>query len=723
MDKPKNSVIAKWGAACSPCALAKAKCLRSSNGSGVRCDRCERLDKDCTSQIHKPRKKRQSRPSKTAQLEERLNSLVDFIKATNSGDVPVPLRQVSGAKSTTSTSSPEATEDATPIQSRKRISTNSPSQSSGSNYEQPPAIPDYYNEHAPRVCVCRTQAGESPASLESDEVLLSIFVNELVPNYPFVVLPPGFTASELALKYPFLFATVRMIASYRNLSSLRSQNYFIMRHISEQMLMRSERSLEILQSILLVVGYYHYHCIMHAQMNNLIALANSLVADLGINKPPELQEKTKLLISSPEAPKSRVNDERRALCGVWYMTSVVSLSFQRIEPPKHTPYIDQCLRELETEQEYGTDSLLVHLVRIQHMSERISQLHAKDHDESELAGITRAPMSAYSSVFHSEIENFKASLPRHLLSNKLLMCHINTASLRLWEPPRIDATLLEKISNSLSSLTLDSASSLDVFYRSGTALKAWFEAWLAIDVADYFVLPMPISAQLINSVIMLVRWSKLTSPDRSFTSTPTTATSSVLPQMVRSDPGCSGAALVSVPTVGVKDIDLDPAIPAAVRTIRSHLLSQSELRIDATGILQGMVTRCEQAQEACEKQRGLPCENDIWDMAARKLKSTRVKLEKWAEMVAAVGGEGRRPELSSNANIAKEVDLGNGNGMGGNWPPMPSGMNVSAQFSLEEWSPSAWWASDFFEGPGMDQNFFDGPGDYGTVVMDGLEPP
>lgn len=57
-------------------------------------------------------------------------------------------------------------------------------------------------------------------------------------------------------------------------------------------------------------------------MNNLIALANSLVADLGINKPPELQEKTKLLISSPEAPKSRVNDERRALCGVWYMTSV-----------------------------------------------------------------------------------------------------------------------------------------------------------------------------------------------------------------------------------------------------------------------------------------------------------------------------------------------------------------------------------------------------------------
>ncbi|KAI8957604.1 hypothetical protein F5Y11DRAFT_77498 [Daldinia sp. FL1419] len=719
MDKPKNSTIAKWGAACSPCALAKAKCLRSSNRPSARCDRCERLDKDCTNQIHKPRKKRQSRPSKTAQLEERLNSLVDFIRANNSGDIPIPLRQVSGAESTSS--SPKAAADETPIRSRDQTGVDTPNHSSSSSYKQPRAIPDYYNEHAPRVCVCRTQAGESPALLETDEVLLSIFVDELVPNYPFVVFPPGLTASELASKYPFLFSTVRMIASYRNLSSLRSQNYFIMRHISEQMLMRSERSLEILQSILLVVGYYHYHCIMHAQMNNLLALANSLASDLGINKPSEVQEKTKLLISAPDAPKSRTNDERRALCGVWYMTSVVSLSFQRIEPPKYTSYVDQCLRELETDQEYGTDSLLVHLVRIQRLSERISQLHAKDQDENELAGITRAPVSAYFGVFHAEIEKFKASLPRHLLSNKLLLCHINTASLRLWEPPRIDATLLERISNSLSSLTLDSASSLDVFYRSGTALKTWFEDWLSIDNTNYFDLPMPISAQLINSVIMLVRWSKLTSPDRNFTSAPTTMVNPMPPQTIRSDPGCSGAALVSAPTVGVKDID--PAIPAAVRTIRSHLLSQPELRIDAISILQDMVSRFEQAQEAYEKQRGLTCENDLWDMAARKLKSTRTKLEKWAEMVAAVGGEGRRSEPSSGSSVAKDVDLSGGNSVEGGWPPAPLGMDVSAQFSLDEWSPGAWWASDFFEGLGMDQNFFDGPGDYGTVVMEGLEPP
>ncbi|KAI1464424.1 uncharacterized protein F4812DRAFT_211542 [Daldinia caldariorum] len=721
MERPKSSAIAKWGAACSPCALAKAKCLRSINRPDGRCDRCERLDKDCTNQIHKPRKKRQSRPSKTAQLEERLNSLVDFIRATNPVDIPAPLRQGSGAKSTTP-SSPKVTTDGGVIRSRDQTGTTTLSRSSRSSFEQPRAIPDYYNEHAPRICVCRTQAGESTAPLESDDVLLSIFVDELVPNYPFVILPPGFTASELAVKYPFLFTTVRMIASYRNLSSLRSQNYFIMRHISEQMLMRSERSLEILQSILLVVGYYHYHCIMHAQLNNLIALANSLVADLGINKPPEVQDKTKkILISTPDPPKGRANDERRAVCGVWYMTSVVSLLLQRMEPPKFTPYIDQCLRELETDQEYETDSLLVHLVRIQHLSERISQLHVKDQDDSELTGIARASMAAYSSVFHTEIEKFKASVPRHLLSNKLLICHINTAFLRLWEPPRIDATLLSRISNSLSSLTPDSASLLDIFYRSGIALKSFFEAWLSFDITDYFVLPMPVSAQLINAVIMLVRWSKLTSPDCSVKSSQTVAASSRLTQIAQNDPGCSTVASVSAPNLSVKDID--PAIPAAVRTIRSHILSQPELRIDVCSILQGMVTRFEQAREAYEKKRGSTLENDIWDVAARKLRSTRSKVERWAEMVATAGGEGRRSEVSSSdVNMAREADLGSGQNMGGNWPPVPSEMDISMEFSLEEWNPGAWWASDFFEGSVMDQNFFDGPGNYGTVVMDGLGP-
>ncbi|KAI1445894.1 hypothetical protein F5Y02DRAFT_94314 [Annulohypoxylon stygium] len=725
MDKPKSAVIAKWGAACSPCALAKAKCIRSSNVPSARCDRCERLEKDCVGQVHKPRKKRQSRPSKTAQLEERLNNLVDYIKANNSGDVPDPLRSSSKPRQLSPYS--RAVEGSTQLHSPETDVThgNTPTQPSRINHEPETTIlpiPHSYNERAPRVCVCRNPAGEVPIPLEPDETNLSIYINKLLPNYPFVPISPGTTAAELASNRPFLFSTIRMVASYRNLKSMRAQNYFILKHISEHMLMRSERSLEILQSILLVLGYYHYHCMVHAQMNNLIGLANSLAADMGINRNPEWQERTRLLQANPEAPPARTNEERRALLGVWYMTSIISLAFQRIDPPRYTPYIDQCSKELEASQEYESDVLLIHLVRIQNLSERISQLHTKDNTANEINAIARAPASAYSNMFHAELEKFTESLPPSIATNQLIICHINTAKLRLWEPPRIDATLLEKISNSLASLSLDSASSLDIFYRASTTLKSWFEYWLSIDETDYFVLPMPVSAQLINAVTMLARWSKLSSPDRSFK----LAANAALPagQMVRNDPGCGGAAMVPVPPLKARDID--PAIPAAVHAIRTHLLSQPELHIDVPGILQAMAQRFEMAQAASQRQGGgeKPWENDTWDMAAKKIKGTRLKLERWAELVAAADSERRKPGSSVGAGGSGAVagsggqELNASQSMDGNWNMDASGVNIDGQPAYEEWSPGISWANDFFEGLGMDQNFFfEGPVDYGTSIM------
>ncbi|KAI2604519.1 uncharacterized protein GGS25DRAFT_534938 [Hypoxylon fragiforme] len=739
MERHKGAAIAKWGAACSPCALAKAKCLRSSKTLSSRCDRCERLDKDCSKQVHKPRKKRQSRPSKTAQLEERLNSLVDLIKATNPGEVPAALRHVSEISSAASC----RTEGTVSLPGQEQALLETPATTPGSNHEPTRAIPSPYNGHAPRVCVCRAQAGQTLTLPEPDETLLSIFVNSLMPNYPFITLRPGCTAAELGSERPFLLVTIRMVASYRNVKSMRSQNYFVMRHISEQMMMGSERSLELLQSILLVLGYYHYHCMIHSQMNNLIALANSLVADLGINKPPDPQDKARLLAG---------NAEKRALCGVWYMTSIISLAFQRIDPPKYTAYIDQCLKDLEVGKEYETDLLLVHLVRIQHFTERISQLNDKSQlGGNDLPGMARTPVSAYAGMFHAELGSFRAALPQSLVSNQLINCHMNTAMLRLWEPPGIDAALLDKISNSLSSLSIDTASSLDIFYRSSAALKSWFDFWLSIDVADYFILPMPASAQLINAVILLARWSKLSSPSPNFV-----PSSSVVmppstqqhqqqqqqqPPTVRDDPACSGMNNASaLAALGAKDID--PAIPAAVRAIRNHLLSQPELQqLDVLGILHTMSARFEQARATAEERDRSACvwDNDIWEMAGRKIKGTRVKLVRWAELVAAVGaGEGRRGEqqfadaanasASSNSNTTTvivgqgEADgISQGQGMEGNWSmdstAMLEGGGGYNQPTPEGWDPGVAWANDFFDGLGLDQNFFfDGAPEYGGFI-------
>ncbi|KAH9894666.1 hypothetical protein F4778DRAFT_284551 [Xylariomycetidae sp. FL2044] len=846
MDRPKNVSIAKWGAACSPCALAKAKCLRSNEIPGTKCDRCERLEKDCVNQVHKPRKKRQRKPSRTAQLEEKLNSLVDLLK--NSGEVSASTRHPSESSIDASSFLTAGTGPSVPLQRQTSLGGNSGVSNGssggvsaivadGTTYDASQRIPRFYNDYAPQICVCREPVGEIPMPSELDEVLLATFVQRLMPEYPFVALPQGITAPELASTKPFLFATIRMVSSYRNLRSMRAQNYLITRHISEQMIMRSERSLEMLQSILLVLGYYHYHCMMHAQMNNLTALANSLIADLGINRAPEGQEKTRLILLNPETPRARTNEERRALCGVWYMNSIVALAFHRIDPIKYTSYVDQCLRELEVSQECETDSLLVHLVRIQHLSERISKLHTRDHFDDDLHGIARAPLNAYFGVFQNELDKYKAALPRHLRSNKVILCHLNTATLRLWEPPVIDAALLEKISHSLTTLAPSgAASSLDIFYRSHAALRSWFDYWLAIDVTEYFTLPMPLCAQLINAVTMLSRWAKLSSPDFGNTPTsppppltmvaPTTlsssssSSSSAIPQSLH-NLSSSSADTSPINVAGSSDPSMmfrmkdqqqqqhhhqqhqyqqqqqqhpDPGIPAAVSAVKAHFLSQPELQIDVLGILHAMSTRFEAARRQVLAQRqgggagagagagtGVRGErggeswenNNIWDLAGRKISLMRCKLERWAEIVASIGG-GKYDSTTATAtatttsssttagedhddddnddddeempsdqgmdrgswhimegNGVVGVDLGaaattgadhcGGGGGGGNHhhhQQQHQQQQQQQQLNADGWQSNASWATDLFEGLGLDQNFFfDGPGDYGTIIL------
>jgi len=94
-----------------------------------------------------------------------------------------------------------------------------------------------------------------------------------------------------------------------------------MQYLSEAVFVRSERSLDLLQGILVLLGFYHYHCLVHIQFNNLMQLAISIVGDMDLNRDPGRIIKQQVLAIDHDPPKTRTNDERRAVAGVWYMSS------------------------------------------------------------------------------------------------------------------------------------------------------------------------------------------------------------------------------------------------------------------------------------------------------------------------------------------------------------------------------------------------------------------
>ncbi len=171
----------------------------------------------------------------------------------------------------------------------------------------------------PPTCTCMTPVGKDDVvPVESDEALLSIYRNQLSGRFPFVIIPAGVTPRQLHAARPFLMKVIRMVASVRHLRLMRGQSRAVMEHIADAMLVRSERSLDLLQGILVFLGSYHYHCMTHAQFHNLIRLAISLVEDIQLNVSPPSQQRS----GQPASESTiRTSEEKRALLGVWYMSS------------------------------------------------------------------------------------------------------------------------------------------------------------------------------------------------------------------------------------------------------------------------------------------------------------------------------------------------------------------------------------------------------------------
>ncbi|KAL2072438.1 hypothetical protein VTL71DRAFT_11781 [Oculimacula yallundae] len=613
---------ARWGTACASCASAKCRCIRSAESYG-KCDR------------------------RTALLEKKLESLVDLLNSTsgNTSNVQSLLTNQLPLKRNLSDRGKVL-----------EVENDTSSRSQTGENEITHDYPSKFSSIAPPTCICRAPASEEDSQpADTDEVLLSIYTNQLCSWFPFVILPRGTTSSHLQATRPFLLKAIRLVASLRNIRSMWGQRRAIMQYLSEAVFVRSERSLDLLQGILVLLGFYHYHCLVHIQFNNLMQLAVSIVGDMDLNRDPAHQSRVRALGANYEEPRARSNDERRAIVGVWYMSSNVALTFNKGQSEKYTKYHEQCLKELEATNEYESDILLVQLVRVQHLTQGIVDCNNRNQLPDELPGIAETPTSVYHAAFQAELLRLQTSLHPSLQNNHIILTTLNTAHLYLHSTLLLSTTLLESATRTLTTLTLSSPPTLSHFSTCHSALKTWFSHWLTIPVCYYFYMSQPLAAQLIYSMKMLSRW-------------------------------------------------------ALLFTDHDEILGQ----INILEILSSMATRFEAAKEEMSAAQGGLWKNGIWDLAARKCRLKGLRIEKWWRDVEGAGGEGMYrfrdgdcEDMNVNASEEAgrdaepgEVRLGGDDGTGmSRWVEEP--FNFGA-VGGDEWL----WAGDLFDGVDVNQGSF-----------------
>lgn len=176
-------------------------------------------------------------------------------------------------------------------------------------------------------CICPTAptTDAAKAPIDTDETLLRIYREELFPSFPFVPIPDGTSARQLHATRPFLMSCIRMAASFRSPVSMQSQMVALRALVVERLLVRAERSVELLAGIVVMLGWHHYHCVVHAQMHNLIALAANLAAELGLKRAAPgwqwQQGRSVRVGNSGPRVRERTGEEKRLLLGIWYISS------------------------------------------------------------------------------------------------------------------------------------------------------------------------------------------------------------------------------------------------------------------------------------------------------------------------------------------------------------------------------------------------------------------
>lgn len=197
---------------------------------------------------------------RNAALEQKIESLVNLLSAaqgiTSTSDQLTP--PVSQSQSEASPTSPQQQLDEV-ASKQSDLSWAGVSQSCRSAWQQE-AI--RFDDHRPPVAAPQ-QPSESISHLLHDNRsdsrhlslvndsrrLLNVYREQFAPHFPFIHIPDGLSAEDLRSQKPWLYRTVLMVAAQEERLRQQELGKQIVSDIASAILLRGEKSLDMLQSL------------------------------------------------------------------------------------------------------------------------------------------------------------------------------------------------------------------------------------------------------------------------------------------------------------------------------------------------------------------------------------------------------------------------------------------------------------------------------------------
>jgi hypothetical protein len=159
-------------------------------------------------------------------------------------------------------------------------------------------------------------------TLDDAEQLVAFFIHELAPIFPLVVLPTSTTAAQLRQSKPVLFLSVLAAASLSIDAGLAGVlNREMVRLYAERFFIEGEKSLELVQALLLmIIFYFPPGSPLKLQFYQYTHIASTMALEIGLATKRRVSKKSDRK-NKHEPHDEHLAEQARAVLGCYHLGS------------------------------------------------------------------------------------------------------------------------------------------------------------------------------------------------------------------------------------------------------------------------------------------------------------------------------------------------------------------------------------------------------------------
>ncbi|KAH7393357.1 hypothetical protein BKA64DRAFT_84994 [Cadophora sp. MPI-SDFR-AT-0126] len=361
---------------CEACRGSKGRCISSPDDS-KRCLRCVKDGKQCVFLEAKPRPKRaKNSRMRVAEMEEKLEGLLALVtaKATNQPVKDTPAI----ATQTPLPTAPQMPSLLIPDTSLIDFGSAYATPSSSSNQSEqsiPQELPvfaypifDNLQDAISKGFISLGQAGDAIELFRSKQ-----------KAFPFVVVPPNMSLDSLRRQRPFLLLAILCCGTEPNFKLQQHIELELREDLSKRILVKGEKSLDLLQGILVYLTWYHFY--FHPdreQIYQLSQMAISMTVDLGMDKSTRQQPVSSntsdvIPFLSRSRPSAGEIEGMRAYLGCYFLTSSICQGLRKPSNMRYNQHIKNCVQHVTDAAFVESDHFIPYLIRLRQISDEVHQ--------------------------------------------------------------------------------------------------------------------------------------------------------------------------------------------------------------------------------------------------------------------------------------------------------------------------------------------------------------